>query len=167
MRFEMASAVAKEKVLDRASLSDALQRRRAAGEAIVFTNGCFDILHVGHARYLAEARALGDLLVVGLNSDSSVRGLKGPARPIVPEAERAEMLAHLAAVDYVCIFDESRPDDLIEVVRPNIHAKGGDYRPEDLPEAEMVRKNGGRVVVLSLTEGKSTTNLVDAIRNSP
>ena len=158
------SVAARDKVVERAALSETLERRRAAGESIVFTNGCFDILHVGHARYLAEARALGDLLVVGLNSDSSVRGLKGSGRPIVPEAERAEMLGHLAAVDYVCLFDEGRPDNLIEVVRPNIHAKGGDYRPEDLPEGEVVRKHGGRVVVLSLTEGKSTTNLVEAIR---
>jgi rfaE bifunctional protein nucleotidyltransferase chain/domain len=155
---------AREKIKDRQSLAEALAVRRARGEKIVFTNGCFDILHVGHARYLAEARALGDLLVVGLNSDVSVRELKGPARPIVPEDERAEMLAHLAVVDYVCLFDESRPDALIEVVRPHVHAKGGDYRPEDLPEAAVVRKHGGEVVVLSLVHGKSSTNIIEKIR---
>ena len=156
---------ASDKVLDWRALVRELEVRRSRGERIVFTNGCFDILHVGHARYLAEARALGDLLVVGLNSDRSVRGLKGAGRPIVPEAERAEMLAHLESVDYVSLFDEERPDALIDSVRPHVHAKGGDYRPEDLPEAAVVRRHGGEVVVLSLVEGKSTTNLVEAIRS--
>lgn len=155
---------ASDKVLNKGQLSTALESRRKKGEKIVFTNGCFDILHVGHARYLAEARALGDLLVVGVNSDSSVRGLKGANRPIVPEAERAEMLAHLESVDFVCLFDEARPDALIEIVRPHVHAKGGDYRPEDLPEAAVVRKHGGEVVVLSLVSGKSTTNIVEKIK---
>jgi D-glycero-beta-D-manno-heptose 1-phosphate adenylyltransferase len=157
---------ASEKVLKPSALALTLDARRAQGRKIVFTNGCFDILHVGHARYLAEARALGDLLVVGLNSDRSVRSLKGLGRPIVPEEERAEMLAHLESVDFVCLFDEDRPDALIEVVRPHVHAKGGDYRPEDLPEAAVVERNGGRVVVLSLFEGKSTTNIVDKIRRN-
>src|SRR5437764_9538988 len=103
---------AAEKILERDELAGELDARRARGEQIVFTNGCFDILHVGHARYLAAARALGDLLVVGLNSDESVRGLKGEKRPLIPESERAEMLAHLACVDYVCIFPECRPDSL-------------------------------------------------------
>src|SRR2546423_8328752 len=127
------------KVLPRAALADALEAHRRRGERIVFTNGCFDILHVGHARYLAAARALGDLLVIGVNSDSSVRSLKGDGRPLVPQEERAELLAHLASVDYVSIFDEPRPDALIEVVRPAIHVKGGDYREQDLPEVEVVR----------------------------
>src|SRR2546423_12959777 len=99
-----------DKILAREALAHALEQRRARGERIVFTNGCFDVLHVGHARYLGQARALGDLLVVGLNSDRSVRGLKGASRPLVPEDERAEMLAGLEAVDYVSIFDEERPD---------------------------------------------------------
>lgn len=151
------------KVLGREELAAALDPRRVRGDRIVFTNGCFDILHVGHARYLEQARALGDLLVVGLNSDSSVRMLKGRDRPIVPQEERAEMLAFLASVDYVSIFDESRPDALIEVVRPHLHAKGGDYREEDLPEAEAVRRHGGRVVILPLVEGRSTTNIIGKI----
>ena len=154
---------AADKVLDRTQLAAALESRRARGERIVFTNGCFDILHVGHARYLAAARALGDLLIVGLNSDESVRGLKGDKRPLIPESERAEMLSHLACVDYVCIFPESRPDSLIEAVRPDIHAKGGDYRIEDLPEAAVVERLGGRVVVLPLVEGRSTTNVIRRI----
>jgi D-glycero-beta-D-manno-heptose 1-phosphate adenylyltransferase len=156
---------ASDKILDRESLSRALEIRRGRGEKIVFTNGCFDILHVGHARYLAEARELGDLLVVGVNSDLSVRGLKGANRPIVPETERAEMLAHLESVDFVCLFDEERPDALIEIVRPHVHAKGGDYRPEDLPEARVVRKHGGEVVILSLSKGKSSTNIIERIRS--
>src|SRR5262249_36228943 len=141
----------------------ALDDRRERGSRIVFTNGCFDILHVGHARYLTQARALGDLLVVGLNSDSSVRAIKGDNRPLVPEAERAAMLAHLESVDYVCIFPESRPDALLEVVRPHIHAKGGDYREEDLPEAAVVRRHGGSIAILPLVEGRSTTNIVQRV----
>lgn len=148
------------KVLPREELATALAARRNRGDRIVFTNGCFDILHVGHARYLAQARALGDLLVVGLNSDASVRGLKGSRRPLIPEAERAEMLSHLESVDFVCLFDELRPDNLIEVVKPNIHAKGGDYRVEDIPEAEVVRRHGGEVVILPLVDGRSTTNVI-------
>jgi len=149
-----------EKILEPKPLIAVLSEQRAKGRRIVFTNGCFDILHVGHARYLAQARALGDLLVVGLNSDVSVRGLKGSSRPLVPEDERAEMLAHLDSVDYVCLFSESRPDALIEIVKPHIHAKGGDYRVEDLPEAEVVRRNGGDIVILPLVEGRSTTNII-------
>ena len=110
-----------------------------------------------------QARALGSLLVVGLNSDDSVSGLKGSQRPLIPEAERAEMLAHLESVDYVCMFDEARPDNLIEVVKPHIHAKGGDNRVEDLPEAEVVRRHGGEVVILPLVEGRSTTNVITRV----
>jgi rfaE bifunctional protein nucleotidyltransferase chain/domain len=152
-----------DKVRTRESLVDALAGHRAAGHRIVFTNGCFDILHVGHARYLAQARELGDLLVVGVNSDESVRGLKGDNRPLVPEAERAEMLAHLASVDYVCLFAEERPDALLELVRPHIHAKGGDYRADELPEAAVVRKHGGEIAILPLVAGRSTTNIVSRV----
>lgn len=157
---------AHQKVLSPSELEAALAERRAQGETIVFTNGCFDILHVGHARYLAQARELGDLLVVGVNTDRSVQRLKGPKRPIVPEQERAEMLAHLDAVDYVCLFDEERPDTLLETVRPDIHAKGGDYREDQLPEAAVVKKHGGRIAILPLVEGKSTTNIVKRIREA-
>jgi len=152
-----------QKILTRDALAAALEPRRARGERIVFTNGCFDILHVGHVRYLAQARALGDLLVVGLNSDRSVHALKGPSRPLLPEDERAELLAALAAVDYVSIFDEDRPNALIEVVRPAVHVKGGDYRAGDLPEAPVVRKHGGQIVIMPLVEGRSTTNLIEKI----
>jgi D-beta-D-heptose 7-phosphate kinase/D-beta-D-heptose 1-phosphate adenosyltransferase len=139
---------------------------REAGKRIVFTNGCFDLLHVGHARYLQQARALGDLLVVGVNTDASVRRLKGPQRPLVPAAERVELIAALACVDYVCLFEEDTPEALIGEVRPHYHVKGGDYQPDDLPEARLVRDLGGEVVILPLTTGRSTTGLVESITRS-
>jgi rfaE bifunctional protein nucleotidyltransferase chain/domain len=154
---------ASDKVLDWERLETRLAEARAGRQRIVFTNGCFDVLHVGHARYLEDARALGDLLVVGLNSDESVRELKGPKRPIVPEADRAEMLGSLAAVDYVVLFPEATPLVLIERVRPDIHVKGGDYREEDLPEAPLVRRLGGKVRIMPLVEGRSTTGVVETI----
>jgi D-beta-D-heptose 7-phosphate kinase / D-beta-D-heptose 1-phosphate adenosyltransferase len=154
---------ARDKILGWDALETRLGEARERGRRIVFTNGCFDVLHVGHTRYLEEARALGDLLVVGLNSDSSVRGLKGPRRPIVPEADRAETLAALAAVDYVVLFDELTPEALLRRVRPDIHAKGGDYRAEDLKEAPLVRSLGGEVKVMPLVEGHSTTDIVRTI----
>ena len=151
------------KVVIADKLESILNERRKKGDKIVFTNGCFDVLHVGHVRYLLQARMMGDLLVVGLNSDQSVRLLKGDKRPLVPEGERAELLSHLASVDYICLFDELRPDRLIERVKPGIHVKGGDYRAEDLPEAKTVERFGGEVVVVGLVEGKSTTNIIDKI----
>ena len=154
------------RVLDREAVRARCEAWRAAGETIVFTNGCFDILHVGHARYLEQARSLGTRLVVGINSDDSTRELKGPARPFVPEDERAEMVASLRAVDAVSIFGELRPDELIKVVRPHIHVKGGDYRPEDLPEAATVRAMGGEVRVLMLVPDRSTTRLLDLARGA-
>jgi rfaE bifunctional protein nucleotidyltransferase chain/domain len=146
------------------ALADVVARRQAAGESVVFTNGVFDILHVGHARYLAEARALGDALVVAVNTDSSVRGFKGDLRPIVPEDERAELLAALSAVDYVTLFDTRTPVPLIEKLQPAVYAKGGDYTIESLPETPVVQSYGGRVHILSLFAGKSTTNLIAKIR---
>ncbi len=131
----------------------------------VFTNGCFDILHVGHVRYLTEARALGDRLVVGLNSDASVRALKGPNRPINSQEARREMLLALRCVDEVVIFEETDPCALIERLRPDVHVKGGDYRPEDLPEAAIVQAYGGEVVILSYHPGHSTTGLVAALQD--
>ncbi|NLC58304.1 MAG: D-glycero-beta-D-manno-heptose 1-phosphate adenylyltransferase [Armatimonadetes bacterium] len=140
---------------------DAIVRRlKAEGKRIVFTNGCFDLLHIGHARYLQQARALGDFLIVGLNSDESVRRLKGPRRPLVPEAERAEMLAALACVDAVALFQEDTPDHLIRLVSPHLHAKGGDYRKEELPEAPLVESLGGEVRILPWVAGRSTTEIV-------
>lgn len=131
------------------------------------TNGCFDILHIGHVRYLQDARALGDMLVIGVNSDSSVRKLKGPERPVVREHERVEILAALECVDYVTVFSEDTPIELILAIKPSVHVKGGDYRPEDLPEAPIVESIGGRVEIVSFTstetEGLSTSNLIGKI----
>ena len=138
-------------------------QRQLQGEKIVFTNGVFDILHVGHVRYLAEAREQGDALVVAVNTDLSVRGIKGDLRPIVSELERAEMLACLEVVDYVVLFGTPTPVPLIELVRPSIYVKGGDYRLEDLPETPIVHAYGGEVKILSLIAGRSTTNVISKI----
>ncbi len=127
---------------------------------IVFTNGCFDWLHVGHVRYLTEARALGDLLVVGVNTDASVRKLKGPTRPVQTEADRAEILSALTSVDYSVLFDEDTPYELIKVVRPNILVKGGDWKPEQIVGSDIVKGYGGQTLSLQFVEGKSTTNLI-------
>jgi D-beta-D-heptose 7-phosphate kinase/D-beta-D-heptose 1-phosphate adenosyltransferase len=150
---------------------------RAGGSTLVFTNGVFDLLHLGHVRYLQEARALGDVLVVGLNSDASVRRLKGPARPLVPQAERAELLAALACVDHLVIYDTDTAEHLVASLRPEVYVKGGDYAraaaadsaaatsspPKPLPEAEVVKAYGGRVVLVPYLAGYSTTELIDRI----
>lgn len=140
-------------------------RKKLEGKKIVFTNGCFDLLHRGHVEYLAKARDLGDFLWLGLNSDSSVRSLKGPQRPIQSEQDRALILASLEFVDAVTIFSESTPLELLKKVRPSLHAKGGDYDVESLPETPIVRSLGGEVVILPLSEGKSTTGLVEKIKS--
>ena len=138
---------------------------RKAGQRIVFTNGCFDILHTGHVRYLAAARAQGDCLVLGLNSDDSVRRLKGKHRPINSELGRAEVVGALASVDYVTIFDEPTASELIELVRPEVYAKGGDYALYNLPEAKIVQGYGGRVVFIELVPGRSTTDVIAKIQD--
>lgn len=153
-------------MLDKRATLAELKAKQQQGKKIVFTNGCFDVLHVGHARYLAEARALGDILVVGLNSDSSTKKLKGAGRPIVAEAERAELLQALRFVDYVIIFPEDTPLELIKEVRPNILVKGGDWPIEKIVGADFVLANGGQVKSLSFVDGRSTTDLVDRIRSS-
>jgi D-beta-D-heptose 7-phosphate kinase/D-beta-D-heptose 1-phosphate adenosyltransferase len=145
------------KVFDRPTLLAEVARRRSIGQKIVFTNGCFDILHVGHARLLREAASHGDYLIVGLNSDASVRRLKGPNRPINAESARAELLAALDAVDAVTLFAEDTPLDLIEAIRPDVLVKGGDYRPEEVVGREVVEGSGGRLVLIPLVEGQSTT----------
>lgn len=146
-------------------LADRLEAHRQRQERIVSTNGVFDVLHVGHVRYLQQARALGDLLVVGINSDECTRRLKGPTRPYVPEAERAELLTALACVDYVTLFDEPTPESLLRVICPTLHAKGGDYNVELMPETPVVRALGGEVVVLPFVAGHSTTDIVKRIRH--
>ena len=152
------------KTLPPRELLSALEPHRRRGEKIVFTNGCFDILHVGHVRLLQAARRLGDLLVVGLNSDRSVREIKGPDRPINGEAKRAEVMAALAAVDFVTLFDEADPLELIKLLKPQVLVKGGDWKPEAIIGSDLVTAGGGKVVVFPYQEGDSTTGLVEAIR---
>ncbi|MGH9174710.1 MAG: adenylyltransferase/cytidyltransferase family protein [Vicinamibacterales bacterium] len=139
---------------------------RKQGHRIVFTNGHFDLLHVGHLRYLQAARALGDLLVVGVNDDAVTRARKGPGRPILPEGERSELLAGLACVDYVTIFHEPTAEVAVRLLRPAVYVKGGDYGPggADLPEARVVAEYGGETVILPLVPGRSTSAIVAAIR---
>ena len=136
---------------------------REAGQQVVFTNGCFDILHAGHVRYLHEARAQGDCLVLGLNSDESVRRLKGPERPINSELDRAEVVGALKSVDYVVLFGEQTAESLIAKVRPAVYVKGGDYTLDTLPEAKIVQSYGGRVHFVKMVEGRSTTNVIKKI----
>ena len=162
------------KILTRDELTTVVQRRQAAGERGVFTNGCFDLLHLGHVRYLQEARALGDFLVLGLNNDEGVRLLKGPGRPLVPERERAEVMAALSCIDYVTIFGEPTASPLVELLRPAIYVKGADYLnadtrepdPRRLPEAKVVQAYGGIVRLLPYLPGHSTTALIAAIQSS-
>jgi D-beta-D-heptose 7-phosphate kinase / D-beta-D-heptose 1-phosphate adenosyltransferase len=146
------------------ALVHAVARHRAEGGRIVFTNGCFDVLHRGHVRYLSEAKALGDVLVVAVNSDESVRRLKGPERPVNPVEDRVEVLAALSCVDYVVVFEEDSPASLIEAVRPDVYVKGGDYPPEMVPEAPLVRRLGGEVRTLGYVPDRSTSAIIERIR---
>lgn len=151
------------RVVGRDELAAACEEHREAGRVVVFTNGCFDILHRGHTRYLSEARALGDVLVVGVNTDASVRRLKGDGRPIVPEADRAHVLAALESVSLVCLFDEPTPYELVSAVMPDVIVKGGDYTTDTIVGADIVEERGGRVVVLPTLEGRSTRSIIERI----
>jgi rfaE bifunctional protein nucleotidyltransferase chain/domain len=151
------------KIVTWEALKGIVEKLQRGGKKIAFTNGCFDILHVGHVRYLREARKTGDLLILGLNSDASVRAIKGEKRPLVPQGDRAEVVASLAAVDYVTVFDETTPLKLIEYLRPDILIKGGDWEEEAVVGGDAVRSRGGRIVIVPLTEGASTTNIVQKV----
>lgn len=137
---------------------------RDGGKKVVFTNGCFDILHAGHVRYLNTAKFFGDVLVLGLNTDASVRSIKGPTRPINNELDRAEVVGALESVDYVVLFDEPTAEDLIKLVHPDVYVKGGDYTIETLPEGQIVLAYGGSVELVNLVEGRSTTNVIAKIK---
>jgi rfaE bifunctional protein nucleotidyltransferase chain/domain len=139
------------------------ERWRGEGKRLVLANGCFDLLHVGHVRYLQGARSLGDVLLVGINSDSSVTRLKGPGRPIVTAAERAELLGSLAAVDGVVIFEEDTADALVRALQPSVHAKGTDYTAESVPEGAAVREAGGRVAIAGDPKSHATRDLIRLI----
>lgn len=148
------------------TVSDVLELRH--GKKLVFTNGVFDILHAGHVQYLQKAKAMGDLLIVGLNSDSSARALgKGPGRPINSEDDRAAVLRALRAVDGVIIFDDPTPERVIRALHPEVHVKGGDYKIEDLPEAASVQEYGGEVRILPFLPGRSTTDILDKLTPRP
>jgi D-beta-D-heptose 7-phosphate kinase/D-beta-D-heptose 1-phosphate adenosyltransferase len=165
----------RQKILGRQELAVEVRRRQQAGERGVFTNGCFDLLHLGHVRYLQEARDLGDFLIVGLNSDRGTRALKGPGRPLVPEEERAEILAALTCIDYVTIFDEPTASELLALLQPVIYVKGGDYGLEQsstpdinrLPEAKVVQQYGGVVRLIAYLPHHSTSELIAAVRQLP
>ncbi len=149
-----------KKVIRRRPAAAVFSRLRRAGKRIVFTNGCFDILHAGHARYLRRASAMGDVLVVGLNGDGSVRRLKGDGRPIQTEADRAYLLASLACVSYVVVFSEDTPSALIEDVVPHVLVKGGDWKGKTIAGADFVRSRGGVVKTISFLKGRSTTSII-------
>jgi rfaE bifunctional protein nucleotidyltransferase chain/domain len=151
------------RVLDLEGARAAAEAARAAGRRVVLANGCFDLLHVGHVRYLEDARALGDLLIVGVNGDAAVRRLKGPGRPLMPAAERAELLGSLRAVDYVVIFEDDTADRLVALLRPAVHAKGTDYTPESVPERATVLTAGGRVAIAGDAKQHSTRDVIAEI----
>ena len=150
----------KNKLLSREALETKLAEWRSAGETIVFTNGCFDILHRGHVEYLAQAADLGDKLIIGLNTDASVKRLKGESRPINDEKSRALLLSALQFVDVVVFFDEDTPYELIKQVQPDILVKGNDYKPEEIVGYDIVTAKGGKVLTIDLVEGFSTTNII-------
>jgi D-beta-D-heptose 7-phosphate kinase / D-beta-D-heptose 1-phosphate adenosyltransferase len=149
--------------VDEATLLASVAAHRRAGRRVVFTNGCFDLIHRGHVRYLRQARALGDVLVVAANSDASVARIKGPGRPVNSVEDRCAVLAALAAVDHVVIFDEDTPVRLVAAVQPDVYVKGGDYGPDDLPEADIVKEYGGQVRILQYLPGRSTTEILQRL----
>jgi len=152
-----------DKLLSRSAARDVAAQGRLAGQTVVLANGAFDMLHVGHVRYLAACKALGDVLIVAVNSDASVRSGKGPRRPIVPEGERVELLSHLACVDWLVLFDEVTVSEILRELRPHVHAKGTDYTPETVPERAVVVEWGGETVICGDTKEHATTDLIGEI----
>jgi rfaE bifunctional protein nucleotidyltransferase chain/domain len=148
------------KLIERQALPELAKTLQKQGKTVVFTNGCFDILHAGHVRYLTAARKLGDCLIVGLNSDASVQRLKGPTRPINQEQDRAEVLAGLYAVDYIIIFSDHTAEGLVAELQPDIYAKGGDYSIDRLPEAKIVAAYGGKTILIPEVKGKSSSRII-------
>jgi rfaE bifunctional protein nucleotidyltransferase chain/domain len=155
------------KIVSREGLRDALAREKKQGKRVVFANGCFDTLHVGHVRYLEGARREGDVLVVGVNADSSVRKLKGPGRPVLDEQARAQLVAALRAVDFVVLFSEPNVEALLEALRPDVHAKGTDYTAENVPERAVADRLGIRVAIVGDPKDHSTGELLETIRKAP
>jgi rfaE bifunctional protein nucleotidyltransferase chain/domain len=153
-----------KKIIDINEIENLVKSLKKQDKKIVTTNGVFDILHIGHIRYLKEAKKLGDILIVAINSDSSTKKIKGPKRPLNNENDRAEALASLECVDYVVIFNEENPIKILEIIKPDIHVKGGDYKPEEIIEKDVVTKNGGKVHIVRKIEGYSTTSFIHTIR---
>ena len=153
----------RKNLLTQEEMKEKIEELKKNGKKTVFTNGVFDILHIGHLTYLEEARNLGDVLIVGVNSDASVKVNKGDKRPINSQKNRAEVLWGLKFVDYTVIFDEKTPEKLLDLLKPDIHVKGGDYKKEDLPETKIVEKNGGEVKILSFVDSFSTTDIINKI----
>ncbi len=151
------------RTVDRPRLQEAIAAARKAGRRIVFANGCFDVLHVGHVRYLAGAKALGDVLIVAINSDTQARRLKGEGRPLMPQDERAEIVASLEAVDFVTIFEEPTVTELLLALKPDIHAKGTDYTEDTVPERDVVRSYGGRVAIAGDPKDHSSSEMIEKV----
>lgn len=151
-------------VIKRENIRALVKEIQGRGQTVVTTNGCFDVLHVGHVRYLTQTKSYADYSIVLLNSDKSVKSIKGEGRPINNENDRAEVLCALSCVDYVVLFDEDSPGELLGEIKPDVHTKGADYSVETLPEAEIIMKNGGRIEFITFVEGKSTTNTIEAMK---
>ena len=152
-------------ILRRENVAKFVENLHTIGKTVVVTNGCFDILHVGHVRYLQKTKTFADYLIVLLNSDKSVRAIKGETRPINNENDRAEILCALSCVDYVVLFDETSPRNLLDEIKPDVYTKGADYTMETLPEADIMRKNGTRVEFIEFVDGKSTTGIINKMNN--
>jgi rfaE bifunctional protein nucleotidyltransferase chain/domain len=164
--MQTSASASASKVLSREELRKTLAERKQSGKRVVFANGCFDTLHVGHVRYLEGARREGDVLVVGVNDDASVRGLKGPGRPILNEGARADLVAALRAVDYVVLFHEPNVEALLELLRPDVHAKGTDYSTETVPERETASRLGIRVAIVGDPKNHSTRGFIETVRKA-
>jgi len=154
----------RSKIKTLTELKQIVDKLKRQGKKIVFTNGCFDLLHIGHVRYLQEAKNLGDVLIVAVNSDDSVKKIKGEGRPIIPAEERSEVIAALGCVDYVVIFHETLPNRVIGTLKPDVHVKGGDYSIDELPEAKIVKSYGGKVIILGKVEGHSTSEIIRRVK---
>lgn len=153
-------------ILKRDNVADFVHNLQKSGKTVVATNGCFDILHIGHVRYLQKTKSFADYSLVLLNSDKSVKSIKGPARPINNEQDRAEVLCALSCVDYVVMFDEDSPRNLLDEIKPDVYTKGADYTMQTLPEADIMRKNGTKVEFITFVQGKSTTNIINKMKNN-
>ena len=151
-------------VVRRKDITGFVRELQKSGKTVAVTNGCFDILHVGHVRYLEKSKSFADVLIVLLNSDKSVHSIKGPSRPVNNENDRAEILSALSCVDYVVLFDEDSPRNLLDEIKPDVYTKGADYTTETLPEADIMKKNGTRVEFIDFVEGKSTTNIINKMK---